>query len=154
MKEEYREAFSEVSEILKLMPEELKNRISEEFINMIEKEKSKEYFPNIQEPIEEVTLKKETIVILGLIYRDFLCSLEEKQQLYEEEKQKLKLLNQELEEVKEKINYNDMLKNISKTKNESLSDESEKEDTDKQMVNVSTEKWYKKLLNLFKRIFH
>ena len=154
MKEEYREAFSEISEILKLMPEELKNKIPEEFINMVEKEKSKEYFPNIKEPIEEVPLKKETIVILGLIYRDFLCSSEEKELLYEEEKQELKLLNQEVEEVKEKINYNDMLKNISKTKIENQNNESAKENTDVQMVNVSTEKWYKKFLNLFKRLFH
>ena len=154
MNEEYREAFSEVSEILKLMPEELKNRIPEEFRSVLEKEKSKKYFPNIQEPIEEVALKKETIVILGLIHRDFLCSFEEKQRLYDEEKQELKVLNQELEEVKEKINYNDMLKNISKTKSENLDGESEKESNDKQMVNVSKEKWYKKLLNLFKRLFH
>ena len=47
-----------------------------------------------------------------------------------------------------------MLKNISKTKIENQNNESAKENTDVQMVNVSTEKWYKKFLNLFKRLFH
>ncbi len=37
---------------------------------MIE-EKAKTYCPNIQEPLEKQKLKDETIIILGLIYRDF-----------------------------------------------------------------------------------
>lgn len=70
MKQEYREAFSEISEILNLMPVGLLNKISRRFCEMIE-EKAKTYCPNIQEPLEKQKLKDETIIILGLIYRDF-----------------------------------------------------------------------------------
>lgn len=151
MKKEYKEAFSEISEILKLMPDDLKCKIPEEFKNIIEMEKSEEYFPEIKEPIEEIPLKKETIIVLGLIYRDFLCSLEEKQNLYEQERQEFEKINQELEEVKENINYNDMLKNISKVKSENFN--SEEENVEKQITTISKQKWYKKILDLFKKIF-
>ena len=78
MKQEYREAFTEVYEIIKLMPSELSNKIPDEFIKMLEEERDNTYFPKIREPIENEILKDETIVLLDLIYRDFLCSEGEK----------------------------------------------------------------------------
>lgn len=79
MKQEYKEAFTEVIEIIKMMPNELANKIPSKFKKMLEDESDKEYNPNIQEPLEQQKLKNETIIILGLIYRDFLCSLDEKE---------------------------------------------------------------------------
>lgn len=72
MKEVYREAFSEIDEIFKLMPISFINKIPIKFRDMIHNEKSKEYQPIIEEPLENYTLKEETIIILSLIYRDFL----------------------------------------------------------------------------------
>ena len=80
MKEEYRQAFAEVYEIFKLMPQELLDKIPENFYQMIEEERDTLYNPNIKEPIENQTLKNETVIILGLIYRDFLCSPEERKE--------------------------------------------------------------------------
>ena len=71
MKEVYREAFSEIDEIFKLMPISFITKIPIKFRNMIHNEKSKEYQPIIEEPLENYTLKDETIIILSLIYRDF-----------------------------------------------------------------------------------
>lgn len=48
---------------------------------MIEEEKEETYYPNIQEPLEEQKLKNETIIILGLIYRDF-CVMKMKGENY------------------------------------------------------------------------
>lgn len=78
MKEKYREAFSEVAQIINLMPSNLLSRIPLEFKQIIQEEKSKTYMPNITEPLEQCELKNETIIILALIYRDFLCSQKER----------------------------------------------------------------------------
>lgn len=82
---EYAEAFSEVYEILKLMPDELLNKIPQNFKIFIEQEKSKKYNPIIKEPIEDYELRTETIIIMGLIYRDFLVSDAEKKILQEKD---------------------------------------------------------------------
>ena len=79
------EAFSEVYEIFKLMPQELLNKIPKKFYEIIKEERDKEYLPNIKEPIENQKLKDETIILLGLIYRDFLCSQDEKKRLQEKD---------------------------------------------------------------------
>ena len=63
MKQEYKEAFTEVNEIIKMMPDELVNKIPSKFREMIEDERDKEYNPNIQEPLEKCELKNETIII-------------------------------------------------------------------------------------------
>ena len=89
MKEEYREAFSEVEQILNLMPTNLSNKIPARFKNIISSEKSKTYTPRISEPFEECELKEETTIVLAVIYRDFLCSKEEREELLERDRNKL-----------------------------------------------------------------
>lgn len=81
MEREYEEAFSEVDEVLKLMPIDLLSKIPVQFRKVISENKDTNYKVNIKEPLEEQNLKKETIVILGLIYRDFLASPEEKREI-------------------------------------------------------------------------
>ena len=108
MKEEYREAFSEVEQILKLMPTNLSNKIPTKFKNIISLEKSKTYIPQISEPFEECELKEETKIILAVIYRDFLCSKEERAELLERDRYKLLEFEQEL---REKYNPDNLFKN-------------------------------------------
>ena len=62
---EYKKAFTELYEILKLMPQELLDKIPSKFLEMIEDERDKEYFITIKEPLEEQNLKNENIKILG-----------------------------------------------------------------------------------------
>ena len=73
MKEIYRDAFSEVEQIINLMPENLSNKIPLRFKNIISSEKSETYNPKIQEPFEECNIMEETKIVLAIIYRDFLC---------------------------------------------------------------------------------
>ncbi len=108
MKEEYREAFSEVAQIIDLMPSNLSNRIPLGFKQIIEAEKSKTYMPNITEPIEECELMVETTVILAVIYRDFLCSKEERATLIERDSNDLAKFE---EELREKYNPDNIFKN-------------------------------------------
>ena len=108
MKEEYLKAFSEVEQIIKLMPESLQRKIPHKFKNIISTEKSQTYIPNITEPFEECNIMEETKIILAVIYRDFLCSEEEKIQIKLKDEQKLMEYEKEL---REKYNPNDIFKN-------------------------------------------
>ena len=59
-----------------LLPEE---RMVEPARKIIEENRDKEYRFQLEEPFNEKDLKEETIVILGLIYRDFLAEPEERE---------------------------------------------------------------------------
>ncbi len=145
MKQEYKEAFTEVNEIIKMMPDELANKIPNKFKEMIENERDKKYNPNIQEPLEKQRLKNETIIILGLIYRDFLCSPDEKRKLQEKDARELQEVQNVIEqEIREKYNPDD----IFKTKKQNIIEE----DTD--MIIVKEEKWYKKIFSFIKKLFN
>ena len=76
MKRAYEEAFTEIDEILKIMPVDLLSKIPIQFRQLISENRAMNYKVDIKEPIEENDLKEETIVLLGLIYRDFLASPE------------------------------------------------------------------------------
>ena len=150
MKQEYKEAFTEVNEIIKMMPEELTNKIPSKFKEMIEDERDKEYTPNIEEPLEKQKLKNETIIILGLIYRDFLCSPEEKRRLQEKDARELQEVQKAIEEeIREKYNPDD----IFKKRNQNNIEESINKEENTSMVVVREEKWYQKIFNLIKKLF-
>ncbi len=108
MKEEYREAFSEVEQIINLMPSGLANKIPLGFKKIIESEKSKTYIPNVTEPIEQSELKPETTIILAVMYRDFLCSKEERAKLIARDANKLAEFENAL---REKYNPDNIFKN-------------------------------------------
>lgn len=147
MKQEYKKAFSEVNEIIKMMPDELTNKIPSKFKEMLEDERDKEYNPNIQEPLEKQKLKNETIIILGLIYRDFLCPTDEKRRLQEKDARELQEVQKAIEEeIREKYNPDDIFKNKREIKDEEITEE-------KSLTVVKEEKWYQKIFNLIKGIF-
>ena len=149
MKQEYKEAFTEVNEIIKMMPIELVNKIPSKFREMIVEEKYKNYIPDIKEPIEKCKLKNETIIILGLIYRDFLCSPDERKKLQEKDARELQEVEKAIEEeIREKYNPDDIFKNRNKIV---LQEEQPSEET--RMTIVQEQKWYKKIFNLIKGLF-
>lgn len=67
-------AFSEVSAIIKSLPDSLSKKIPEKFKQMIEKEKDAAYTPEINEVIDKNQLMPETVVILGMVYKKFLVT--------------------------------------------------------------------------------
>ena len=150
MKPEYREAFEEIYEIFSLMPKELLKKIPTKFYEMIEEERDTNYSPNIQEPLEKQKLKNETIIILRLIYRDFLCSLDEKKRLQEKDAKEFQEVEKALEEeIREKYNPDDIFKN----KNRVIPEETQTSEETRMTV-VQEEKWYQKIFNLIKNLFH
>ena len=130
-----------------MMPDELVNKIPSKFREMLEDERDKEYNPNIQEPLEKCKLKNETIIILGLIYKDFLCSQDEKRRLQEKDVRELQEVQRAIEEeIREKYNPDDIFKNKREIKDEEITEE-------KSLTVVKEEKWYQKIFNLIKGIF-
>ena len=143
------EAFTEVNEIFKLMPQELLEKIPTKFRQIIREEMDIKYITDIKEPIEECELKDETIIILGLIYRDFLCTPEERKILQEQDTKQLQDMQKKLEmEMKEKYNPDNIFKNRQETKKEIT-----KNSEEISLTVISEEKWYQKIFNIIKRIF-
>ena len=94
MERVYEEAFYEVDEVLKLMPIDLRSKIPIQFRQVISENKAKNYKKDIHEPLNEQELKKETVIILGLIYRDFLASPEEKEKLQKQDLDEIQKIEQ------------------------------------------------------------
>lgn len=146
MREQYLKAFSEVEQIIELMPEGLQKKIPEKFKNILSTWKDKNYVPNIQEPFEECNIMEETKIILAVIYRDFLCS--------EKEKEEIKLINsqqlQEYEkELREKYNPDDIFKN--KKNNQIKIEETQTRET--AMVEYKEKNFLQKIFDKIKHLF-
>ena len=150
MKEEYREAFSEVEQIINLMPFNLSDKIPLGFKKIVSAEKSKTYSPRISEPIEECTLKEETTIILAVMYRDFLCPKQEREKLIERDSKKLLEFEKDL---REKYNPDDIFKNRKKPQtvfeNNNLEENAIIEYKEKNFI----QKLFEKIKYLFKRSY-
>jgi len=146
MREQYLKAFSEVEQIIVLMPEGLQKKIPEKFKNILSTWKDKNYVPNIQEPFEECNIMEETKIILAIIYRDFLCD--------EKEKEKIKLRDfqqlQEYEkELREKYNPDDIFKN--KKNNQIKIEETQTKET--AIVEYKEKNFLQKIFDKIKHLF-
>lgn len=140
------EVYVDISIIIKMMPIEMKEKISKSFINFIEKNKSNNYVSNINPkiPIREQNIRKETKEMLGIIYRDYLCCNEEHDELIKQEEQEIK---QYEEELRQKYNPNDIFKNKQKEYNY------EKEKVNVAMAEYKKETFIEKILKFFKSRF-
>ncbi len=142
MDEKYKKSLSEVYEILKLMPESILNKIPQKLKDIIRNERDREYKIIVKEPLNIENFQYETIVLLGMIYRDFLCNDNEKIILQQKETE---LANQYDEEIKKRYNIDDVFnsrKTINKENSESLPIKAEEE-----------KKWFNKIFDLVKGIF-
>lgn len=88
MNEVYTKALTEVDEVLNYLDVKLLNKIPETFKNFIKNSKNKmyKYQYNKEKPLYEQELSKEAKAIISLIYRDYICDSQEKNQLVQEEK--------------------------------------------------------------------
>lgn len=141
----YEEAFAEVDEILKKMPIELFSKIPIQFRQIISANKSKNYKIDIQTPLVEENLKEETIIILGLIYRDFLATPEEREELKTQDIQELRKIEEELQE---KYNMDKLFKKRKVEKNTS------NDNFSTEMIVYKEESFIKKIFNFIKSLFN
>ena len=149
VKQEYREAFTEVYEIFNLMPKEILNKIPNGFYEIIEENRDKEYNAVIKEPLEEQQLKDETILILGLIYRDFLCALDERIELQKKDARQLKQIK---DEIRKKYNTDNIFKNKTLLHKNIIKEEDNTNNF--QLVEYKKESFIIKIINLFKKFLN
>lgn len=145
MEEVYKKAFAEVDEILKIMPVDLLSKIPLKFRKIISENKALNYKKEITEDFTEEDLREETVVILGLIYRDFLADPEEREKLQAQDAEELRKIEEELQKQ-----YN--VENIFKKRKESQKTENTEESTD--MIVYKEQGFLQKLFNLIKGIFN
>lgn len=110
-KENYGKALKQVYMILKSMGKEIRDKIPDEMLNFIEENMDKEYFFILDENIdlEEQNFMPETLGIISLIWRDYLCSDEERERLQAEDIERQKQIE---EERREKYNPDNIFKKI------------------------------------------
>ncbi len=142
MKEDIYKAFSEVYTILEYSNEEIRNKIPNDFILLIKNNKDINHKLVLDEkkPLNEQKLLIETREILALIYRDYLCSEDERKEL-------IRVNNQKLEEINKKYD----IQNIFEQRKNKTSIDNENEEILPEIINK--EKWYKKIFNFIKKLF-
>ena len=141
--EEYSVAFAEVFEILKIFPEEEVNKIPKIFIDLIEKYKDPNYKYELEAGVElhNQEMTPETKTILSVIYRDYICTEEERIKLIREDKEEY------LREEQKRIKYNP--NNIFK-ENYVKTIVEEKENIENGLIEF---KWYEKIIIKLKEWF-
>lgn len=154
MEENYRKAFSEVSEVLKAMPDNLLKKIPNKFIDIVEKEKLDNYKIRLCDNIEEQVFSEEATIILGIIYKDFLCDENERNQLEIIDNEKIRIYEDEL---RAKFNPDSMF-NINeeeKKLNSDIFDLKEQNNSQSYLIKYKEQtflmKIFEKIKNLFKR---
>lgn len=142
MKENIYKAFSEVDTILEYSSEEIRNKVPDKFRQLIKNNKDNNYKLILDEhkKLNDQKLLIETREILSLIYRDYLCSEDERKEL-------IKINNQKLEEINEEYDIQNI---FDKRKNKvSTEDDINKETLP---VVINEEKWYKKIFNFIRKL--
>ena len=106
-----RKTYKEISIIIKMMTKKNRNKISPKFIEFIERNKSKSKTTEIDKnkKLKGQRIRHQTQVLLALIYRDYMCSEEERKQLIKEERAKMAKKDKEQTEqgliLKENLNW-------------------------------------------------
>ena len=110
----YREAYSEVYFILLHMECSDVKKIPKDIINVIRKNRMKNYEVNINPyiPLDNQELKEETKAILALLYRKFLCDTDKKQEIEEKFSKKLKIEMAEKSKGKEHLSEKEVENNF------------------------------------------
>ena len=68
----YRMALAEVYEVLLYFPESLISKIPQKLLGFIETERDKNYKVKVKLPLDVNDYSKEAIVLIGMIYTDYL----------------------------------------------------------------------------------
>ncbi len=145
---EYSEAIVEVLEILQYSDDNIIEKIPQKLIEFWQKNKSTTYRPNLDhsKSINEMDLKKKTKSIISMIYLNYLCD--------DEEKNNIKLILKDNEEkyqqkLKEKYNPD----NIFKKYNQKQEVAENVVATNMAMVEYR-EPIFKRIINTIKKFFH
>ena len=140
-------SLAEAYDIITHSSKEIQNKISPKFMEILISGKDNSYISNLDynKNLDD-QIQHETKIILGLIYRDYLCDISERQELIKKETE---LLNRIEQERNEKYSVDNLFKN--RPYNQSQEQVQEKQSN--QMITYEQPKWYEKIINFFKNLF-
>lgn len=103
-------AYAEVDALLELLEDEYKEKVPEKVRNFFKEEKIEDYeFKiDINKPLTEQKIRRETMVLLAILNINYWCDTEEEKQQWMNE---LKKNEKELEELRIKYNPDNLFKN-------------------------------------------
>lgn len=132
-----KKAFSEIIEILNHTDKQIVEKIPNSFIKFLFENMDSEYKVKIDffnEKWDE-TILEDTKAILALIYRDYIVSKAEREELIKQQQEEAE---KEEEKLREKYNPDNVFKKKEKT-------EIQEENNNMQLVEIKEETWYKKI---------
>lgn len=150
MEDNYSKAYKEVIEVLNFVPKESVDKIPQTMIDTFKAKMDKDYDfkVDINKSFEEQDLLDETKAIFANIFRDYWATPYQKERIEAKEKYD----RQKAEEEKRTL-YN--ADNIFKKKEINVEDENNKQELNNNLpIEVKKEKFYEKIINFFKKIFH
>ena len=142
-------AYSEVYEILNLLDKEYKEKVPDKVRTFFEEERLKDYKPeiNVDIPLIDQNLKRETITLLAILNLNYWCDTpEEKQEVLDE------LANNEKEkqEVLEKYNPDNLFKN---KQNDVIENENKINTQEVSLVEYKKQGIFKRILDKITKFF-
>ena len=145
MNNSYAKAYTEVLEIINHFSEDEYKEIPKEKIDFYEKHKDREYDfkinPNID--LAEQNISRKANAILVSLFRDYFATAKQKE-----------ILKNLLQQNQEKLEKEKYLKyNPDNIFNKSYDNNIKDSKDEVALVEIKNEVWYRKILNLFKRIF-
>lgn len=139
-------AYAEIDEILNLLEDDYRERVPKKVRDFFKEEKMKDYHPeiDIEKPLIEQNLKRETMVLLAILNLNYWCENEEEKQSFLNELDKNE---EEKKELEEKYNPDNLFKKekqikILKEENTSL--------IEYKKTNM-LKRVFEKIINFFKR---
>lgn len=143
-------AFAETYDIIKHSNNDIQSKISPKFMNLLISAKDNSYKVNIDygKPLDE-QIQHETKVVLGIIYRDYLCTPEKRQELIRNETELLERIEKE---KNEKYSVDNLFKN---RQNQPTIQHQEPIQSNEQneIIEYKKEKWYEKIVKFFRNLF-
>ena len=102
-------AYAEIDEILNLLEDDYRERVPKKVRDFFKEEKIKDYHPeiDIEKPLIEQNLKRETMVLLAILNLNYWCEDEEEKQRFLNELDKNE---EEKKELEEKYNPDNLFK--------------------------------------------
>lgn len=156
-KENFSKAYKEIYVIIDHLNESDKNKIPQEFINMIKTQMDKDYVFNYDatKDLSEQQVLRETLSILAYIYINYIGEYQEVKEIKTQFQKDI--IDHEIAKkaLYEKNNTNDIFKNAPNTKNlENTKVDSTKFEQEVSLIDSKQDKWYSKILTFFKNIFN
>lgn len=147
MKAKYKDAFAEVYVILEYLDEEDYEKIPENLLKVIEKNRNKEYKYEMNDEfdLEKQPMLVETKAILFNIFRDYLSTPEQKEKIIKMQKEDMERIKKKKSEEYEKAMAKKQIFEMSKD-----DEEGEKDQTS--LVEVKKESFWRKVLDKMNKL--